>query len=273
MRYPPPLHRLLAVTLLTPLLATVLAGCATSGVNQGDFNLISLSEEWELGRRLEGDLARELTLLRDATVHGYVDRVGQALVRRTTMAELPWTFHVVEDPAINAFNIPGGHVYVNTGLIAAAPDVASFAGVMGHEISHGVARHGTEQLSKAYGFQLLAGLVLGQDPATYEQILAQIVAGGTFASFSRDAEREADQLGVRTLYEAGYDPSGMARMFEVLLAQRQRQPGSVQQFFSSHPLTETRIRDVRDQAAGLPPKQGLIRTDAGFQQIQRRVGG
>jgi len=263
---------LLPALLVAPLLSLGLPGCATTGVNQGDFNLISLDEEWELGRRLEADLAKQLTLVRDAGVHGTVDRVGQALVRRTTMADRPWKFHVVRDPAINAFNIPGGHVYVNTGLIAAAPDVAAFAGVMAHEISHGVARHGTEQLSKAYGLQILAGLVLGQDPATYERILAQIVAGGTFASFSRDAEREADRLGVRTMYDAGYDPLGMARMFEVLLAQRQRQPGSVQQFFSSHPLTETRIRDVRDQAAGLPPKQGLIRTDAGFQQIQRRVG-
>lgn len=264
---------LLSAGALAALLAATLPGCATTGVNQGDFNLISLEEEWELGRKLEADLAKQVTLLRDARVHGYVDRLGQALVRHTSMAGRPWKFHVVRDPELNAFNIPGGHVYVNTGLIAAAPDVAALAGVMAHEISHGVARHGTEQLSKAYGFQIVAGLVLGQDPATYERILAQIVAGGTFASFSRDAEREADRLGLRTAYAANYDPLGMARMFEVLLSERRRRPSSVERFFASHPLTETRIRDVREAAAALPPKQGLVRTDPGFQTIQGRVGG
>ncbi|MEZ5330617.1 MAG: M48 family metallopeptidase [Thermoanaerobaculia bacterium] len=258
---------------ITLLLTTLCVGCATTGVNRGDFNLVSIEEEWQLGEKLESDLAKELTLVHDARVQGTVDEIGRRIVARTAMANLPWTFHVVRDDAINAFNTPGGHVYVNTGLIAAAPDVASFAGVMAHEISHGVARHGTEQLSKAYGFQIVAGLVLGENPATYEQILAQVVAGGTFARFSRDAEREADELGVRTMYEAGYDPGGMARMFEVLLEQRQRRPSSVEQFFSSHPLTEERIRDVRAEAEGLPARQGLVRTDAGFRAIQARVGG
>lgn len=252
------------------LIALTSFACATTGVNQGDFNIISIEQEWELGAKLEKDLAERLTLVDDAATLGYVDRLGQAIVDQTEMADLPWEFHIVADSQINAFNIPGGHVYVNTGLIAAAPDVAAFAGVMAHEISHGVARHGTEQLSKTYGFSILAGIVLGENPAAYEQILAQILAGGALAKFSREAEREADRLGVHSMYEAGYDPLGMARMFELLLERRESQPNAVERFFSSHPLTKERIEAVRAAANQLPPKS-LIDSDSGFRSVQQRV--
>ncbi len=116
----------------------------------------------------------------------------------------------MDDPAVNAFNIPGGHVYVNTGLVEAAPDAAAFAGVLAHEIGHGVARHGTEQLTKVYGINILGGVLLGQNPKAYEQILAQILAGGAVARFSRADESEADELGVRYSYEAGLRPDGPA---------------------------------------------------------------
>lgn len=247
--------------------------CASSGVNKGDFNLVSYQEEWALGAQLEGDIARQLPLVNDGAALAYVNRVGQRLVNQTELAQAPWEFHIVADPQINAFNIPGGHVYVNTGLIGAADNVAELAGVLAHEISHGVSRHGTEQLSKAYGFNIIAGLALGANPPVYQQILAQIVGAGTFARFGRDAEREADQLGLITMYNAGYDPHGMVTMFQELLSRRQRTPGSVEEFFSSHPITEERIETVQAQIAQLPPRPNQILRDAEFQQIQQRVAG
>lgn len=257
---------------LSGLLLTALSfyACATTGVNQGDFNLLSIEEEWQLGAKLEKDLAQKLTLVDDQQALAYVDRLGQRIVDQTEMADLPWKFHIVADPQINAFNIPGGQVYVNTGLLEAAPDVAALAGVMAHEISHGVARHGTEQLTRSYGLSIVAGLVLGENPATYQEILAQVLAGGALARFSREAEREADILGVKSMYAAGYDPRGMARMFEVLLEQRQSQPNAVERFFSSHPLTEDRIQTVRAEAAKLPPKQ-LINSDPAFRSVQQQI--
>src|SRR5690606_1570900 len=117
--------------------------------------------------------------------------------------QLPWRFHVVQDDAINAFNIPGGVVYVNTGLIARAGSASELAVVLAHEISHGIARHGTERLTTQYGISIVAGLVLGQDPGLVEQIAAQIVATGAIARYSRGAEREADDLGVRYMAGAG----------------------------------------------------------------------
>ncbi len=270
-RIPPrPAPALLHVLALA-LVGLLTASCASSGINQGDVNLISLEEEWELGRKLEADLAQQLDLSRDSVVNGYVQRLGQRIVGQTEMARLPWKFHVVNDPQVNAFNIPGGHVYVNTGLIAAADSVAELAGVMSHEIAHGVARHGTEQLTRVYGLNILAGVLLGNDPATYQRILAQVAGGGAVAHYARGAEREADQLGVRYMYDARYHPDGMVEMFQELLRRRQRQPSSVERFFSTHPLTEDRIRDVQAAIAELPSTSGLTRTDREYQGVRSRV--
>lgn len=258
-----------ALVLIVP---TTLA-CASSGVNRGDFNLISYQEEWALGQQLERDIARELPLVNDRTSVAYINRIGQRLVAQTELADAPWEFHIVAGPEINAFNIPGGHVYVYTGLIQAADNVSELTGVMSHELAHGVARHGTEQLSKAYGFSVLAGLALGANPPIYQQLLAQIVGAGTFAAFGRDAEREADMLGVTYMYNAGYDPHGMVTMFQELLSRRQSQPGAVSRFFSSHPLTEERIEDVRAEIRSLPARQDLIARDAEFQRLQQRLVG
>lgn len=258
---------------LGAVLAVILlaAGCASSGISSGDFNLISIEEEWQLGQQLERDLARQLSIDNDSVINGYVDRLGRRLVAQTPMANLPWEFHVVDSDEINAFNIPGGHVYVNTGLIARTESVAELAGVLAHEISHGVERHGTEQLTRVYGLNLLAGVLLGNDPATYERILAQIIGTGTVARFSRGAEREADALGVRFMYDAGYDPRGMVSMFETLLAERRRSPNAVDQFFASHPLTEDRIEDTQARIAELPAKSGLVTRDPAFQNVRQRA--
>lgn len=243
------------------------AGCA--GI-LGGFNLISIEEEWELGAQLERDIAQELPIVNDAQLNQYITQMGQRIVAETEMAHLPWNFHVVADANINAFNIPGGHVYVYTGLITAANNAAELAGVVAHEIAHGVARHGTQRLSQAYGMNVLAAVILGQDPALYQQILAQVLAGGAFAQFSQRDEREADRLGVRFMYEAGYDPEGMARMFEQLVEERERRPGALEQFFSTHPLTENRIRDVRIQADRLP-ERNLRMNERGFEAAQQRA--
>ena len=241
--------------------------CATSGVNQGDFNLISLDEEWQLGKQLENDVAKELRLIKSGKAASYLNKVGNAIVDQTEMRDLPWTFHLVDDPAINAFNIPGGHVYVNTGLVEAAPDAAAFAGVLAHEIGHGVARHGTEQLSKLYGINVLGGVLLGQNPKVYEQILAQILAGGAVARFSRSAEREADDLGVHYSFDTGYDPMGLPRMLQVLAKEAQRNPGRIERFFATHPMTQDRIEATTQVAESVGG--GGRRNEPAFDDFQR----
>ena len=135
-------------TLAVLLLALMAAGCGSGG--GGDFNLISIEEEWQLGAQLSQDVARQVRLSNDPAVNAYVQQMGQRIVAQTPepFNRLPWQFHVVQDPAINAFAIPGGHIYIHTGLIANADNASELAGVMAHEISHVVARHSTEQISR-----------------------------------------------------------------------------------------------------------------------------
>jgi beta-barrel assembly-enhancing protease len=253
-------------TMITAITAASIA-CGTGG----GFQLVSLEEEWQLGQQLSVDIARQMPIVNDAQANRIVTDIGRRIVQTTAMRELPWGFHIIADPAINAFNIPGGHVYVTTGLIQAADDVSKFAGVMAHEIAHGVHRHGTQQLSRVHGMNILAGLVLGQNPATYQAILAQILGQGTIARFSRAAEVEADRSGVEFMHAAGYDPRGMPAMFQILLSQAQRQPGTVEKFFATHPLTQDRITDTNAQIQRMNLRPNLIRDDPAYQSLRSAI--
>ncbi len=264
------LRLLLATLALTIIPSLLTGGCATSGVNSGDLNIVSLDEEWQLGRQLSADIAQQMTLVNDPQALAYLDKMGRAIVAQTEMRNLPWEFHIVKDPAINAFNIPGGHVYVNTGLVASASNSAELAGVLAHEITHGVSRHATERISKQYGLSMGAGVLLGQNPAVYEQLLTSIIGGGAMAKFSRDDEREADRLGIRYMNAAGYDPAAMATMFEKLQAEGQRRPSGLEQFFSTHPLTQERINDARAYARKVSSR-GVRLNDAGYAGFRQRL--
>ncbi len=253
------------------MLALLIGGCASGG---GGFNLMSVEEEWKLGQQLEADIARQMPVVKDSAANAYINKLGQQLVAASgaELAQLPWTFHVVDSAEVNAFNIPGGHVYVTTGLIGAADNAAELAGVMGHEIAHGMERHATENMTKAYGLNIVAALLLGQNPAAYQQILAQIVGGGAMARFGREAERESDILGTRYMVRAGYNPEGMVTMFEELLRRQERQPGTVEKFFSTHPLTQDRIAAVKSEIAKLGNTANLRTNTQEYQTFRSRYG-
>ena len=225
--------------------AIMAAGCAALGLE--DVNIISIEEEWEMGRQLEEELARELEVSQDAAL----TRMGERIVVQTPMAGRDWRFYVVEDQTVNAFNVPGGLIYVYTGLIDMAADENELAAVVAHEIGHGVARHGTQRLTRQYGLAVLAGVVLGEEPGVLQQIVAEVVAAGAIARFSRAQEYEADELGVRYMATAGYDPRGMIAFFERLLELQRREPGTVEQFFATHPATADRIQRVEAEIEGL----------------------
>ncbi|MEA2491533.1 MAG: hypothetical protein QOH21_3325 [Acidobacteriota bacterium] len=256
-------------TSIALVLVTLLAMNCGSGGAGGDFNLVSIEDEWKLGQQVSQEVASQVQLNNDPDVNAYVRQMGQKIVSTTAMANLPFQFHVVNSPEINAFAIPGGHVYVNTGLIAAAGNASELAGVLAHEINHVVARHSTEQISRQYGLSILAGLVLGQNPSQVADIAAQIIAGGAVARFSREAEREADELGIKSMTAAGYDPHGMPSMFQKLLEQQRTSPGRVEQFFATHPAIEERIRDAQKRADQLG-SSGIV-DEPQFQTIKRRV--
>ena len=262
--------RLAALALLAALL-TPGCTCASDSVNRGDLNLVSLDDEWALGRDLAAEVDAQVRPVPDPVVQDYLDRVGAMLVAETELADRAWTFTVVADPAVNAFALPGGHVYVNAGLVAAAEDPSELASVVGHEVAHGVARHSTERLVKAQGVSWVASLVLGDDPGVIRQVVAGLVGRGALARFSRTDEAEADRLGLRYLAAAGYDPDGQAEMFQTLVDLRARRPALFERWFQSHPLGEDRIEAAESAARRLPsppPRPGEAQA---FRDVQRRV--
>lgn len=240
----------------------LLAGCATLG----GAIYASEDEEWQLGRELEADLAQRLDIVRDATLQNYVNGMGQRMIRQTTMADRPWRFYVVSDPTINAFNVPGGLVYIHTGLLAQSGSAAEFAGALAHEIAHGVARHGMRRYSQAQEANILASILLGRNPGAIAQIGAQVAAAGAFASFSRADEREADEMAVQLMAATGYDPEGLARLLERLMAEG----GGGGGFFATHPNPAERVQNVRS-AAPRYSGPGLRMDESGFSAVRSRA--
>ena len=253
------------------ILFALATGCASTGVSEGGgLNLVSLEEEWRMRDDLHAQVQQEMRLVNDRNALNYVNTVGRRIAAQTPLGNRRWDFYIVQDDRINAFNLPGGLVYVNSGLIEEADSLDQLAGVLAHEISHGAARHGTQLMTRAYGYNALAGILLGRDPGQAEQIVAQLVGSGVLANYGRSAENEADRLGVQYVSQAGYDPRGMLTFFRKLLDERQRRPSQVEQFFASHPLTEQRIANVEAAIASQPRRASLTRDTRGYQSFRSR---
>ncbi len=239
----------LAAGLMVALLA--LWGCSTNpATGRPQLALISEQQEVQIGRDYDQEIQRLLGVYPDPKLQEYVSRIGQKLAAGSERPDLAWTFRVVDDPVVNAFALPGGHVYVTRGLMTHLTSEAQLAAVLGHEIGHVTARHAVTQLSKARiaRIGLIAGSILS--PA-----LAGFAARGLdvlFLKYSRDDERQADDLGLRYMYAEGYDPREMPRVFEVLRQVSQMQGGQrIPDWQSTHPSEEERIRTTGREVARL----------------------
>lgn len=247
--------------------ALVLTGCAA--VSQ--VNLVSTPQEVEMGAQFAAEVEREMAMLDDAVVEAYIDSLGQVLAGHSDRNDIEYHFRVVDTDEVNAFALPGGFLYVNRGLIEASENESELSGVIAHEVGHVVGRHGAKMLTRQYGIAILAQIALGEDPGMVSQLVAQIAATGAMMKYSRDAEREADRFGVDEMYRAGIDPVGIETFFGKLKAMHEREPSSIENFFSTHPPTEERIRNTRDYIASLPPKAGQTGDSERFHRIQDRV--
>jgi beta-barrel assembly-enhancing protease len=242
-------------------------------INKRSINFVSLDKEIALGRELARQVEQESRLVSDPVINDYVNRVGQNLVRNSD-AKLPFTIKVIDSDEINAFALPGGFFYVNTGLILAADDEAELAGVMAHEIAHVAARHGTEQASKGQLWQYASiPLIFVTGGIGYGiQQAATVLVPLSFLKFSRAMEEEADYLGVQYLYKTGYDPNAMVRFFEKLQAKEKAKPGSMGRLFSTHPATGNRIRIVEETITTvLPPAVQYVESTSDFNTVKSRL--
>jgi len=245
-----------------------------SSVGHG-LNFYSLEHEIQLGKQLSAEVERQAKFINDPVVIEYVNRVGQNLVRNSD-AQVPFTIKVIDSDVVNAFALPGGFFYVNSGLILHADEESELAGVMAHEIAHVCARHGTKQATKGEIAQLamipamifipytLAGYAIYQG--------MQFAIPMAFLQFTRTDEAEADYLGLQYMYKAGYDPNAFVAFFEKVASDEKKQPGTIPKIFSTHPPTPERIKaSQKEIATVLPQRAEYIVTTSEFDVVKHRL--
>jgi beta-barrel assembly-enhancing protease len=238
----------------------------------GKVNFYSLEKEIAIGKQLAQQVERQSKIINDPVVSEYVNRIGQNLVRNSD-AKVPFTIKVIEDPAVNAFALPGGFFFVDSGLILRADTEAELAGVMAHEIAHVAARHGTRQATRGEIAQLATiPLIFMGGAAAYGIYEASgLLVPMTFLHFQRGFEADADYLGVQYMYKAGYDPTAFVDFFEKIQTDEKRKPGSVSKLFSTHPMTDDRIGKSQKQIADLKAKPEYVVTTSEFNDVKARL--
>jgi len=236
---------------------------------------ISTQQEQELGAQYSSEINRQLPIVNDATVSRAINVLGNEIARHGQRG-ISYRFFVVNSNQVNAFAVPGGYVYVNRGLIERTTDYTELAGVLAHEIGHVEERHGVEQMERMQRANLglnVAYVLLGRSPGGVESAAINLGGSAVFARYSRDAENEADDVAVPLLLGSGIHPRGLVTMFQKLIAEQNRNPGAVSQWFSTHPTTQERIQAVQADISRLSSSRlrNLRTTSSSYNSLKSRL--
>ena len=239
------------------------------------FSIISEEKEVAIGKQYAAEIDRTAKLVTDPVVTEYINRVAQNVARNSDL-QLPLTVKVIDDPAINAFALPGGFLYVNSGLVLAADEEDQIAGVMAHEIAHVAARHWASQMTKQtiLSFAMLPLMLTPMSYPVYMGLSAGMDYGVpmAFLKFSRADEAEADYLGIQYMYKAGYDPNSYVAFFGKVIQEERRQPGSVPNIFMDHPPTPDRVvKAVEEIKEIIPKRDEYLVTTSEFNDVKARL--
>ncbi len=243
-----------------------------TGKSLGDW--YSIDTDIKMGKQYAMMVESSARMIQDPVIVEYVNRIGQNLVRNSD-AKVPFTIKVIDSDDINAFALPGGFFYVNSGLILAADNEAELAGVMGHEISHVILRHATREMTRANYVSLASiPLIFVNSWGIYEAANAamSLAMPLAFMKFSRGFEAQADYLGLQYMYKAGYDPQAFVSFFEKIEAQEKNKPGTISKAFASHPPTPDRILKAQEEIRDvLPPRPEYILNTSEFNDVKARL--
>lgn len=236
-------------------------------------NFYSLEKEIGLGKQLAQEVERSAKIIDDPVIAEYVNRVGQNLVRNSD-AKVPFTIKVIDTEDVNAFALPGGFFFVNSGLILKADTEAELAGVMAHEIAHVAARHGTRQATRGQIAQLstIPLIFLGGWTGYGIRQAASILIPVGYLQFSREFESEADMLGLQYMYKTGYDPGAFVDFFEKIESLEKKKPGTISKVFSTHPPTDARIVKAQQNIQTmLKERPEYVVTTSEFNDVKARL--
>jgi predicted Zn-dependent protease len=236
-------------------------------------NFYSLEKEIQIGKQLAAEVEKQARIVDDSVISEYVNRIGQNLVRNSD-AKVPFTIKVIDSEEVNAFALPGGYLFVNTGLILKASNESELAGVLAHEIAHVAARHGTRQATRGQIVNIasIPLIFMGGWPGYAVQQASSLAIPLGFLKFSRNMEEEADMLGIQYLYKAGYDPLSFVNFFEKLQAEEKKKPGTIAKVFSSHPPTNSRIKKSQKHIQELlEPQPEYAVTTSEFDEVRSRL--
>jgi predicted Zn-dependent protease len=236
-------------------------------------NFYSLEKEIGLGKQLAQEVERQAKIIDDPVIAEYVNRVGQNLVRNSD-AKVPFTIKVLDSEEVNAFALPGGFFFVNSGLILKAETESELAGVMAHEIAHVAARHGTKQATRGelVNIASIPLIFMGGWAGYAIRQGAGLAIPLGFLTFSRSFEREADYFGLQYMYKSGYDPTSFVDFFEKIQSLEKRKPGSISKVFSTHPMTDDRIKAAQNQIQkDLAPKPEYVVNTSEFNDVKGRL--
>ncbi len=233
----------------------------------------SLDREVALGHQLSVEVEQQARLVTDPVITEYINRIGQNLVRNSD-ARVPFIIKVLDNDEVNAFALPGGFFYVDSGLILAADNEAELAGVMAHEIAHVAARHATKNMTRAQIWNMASvPLIFIGGPVAYaiSEVAGLAIPLG-FLKFSRDAEREADLLGLEYDYATGYDPQAFVEFFEKLNVEGKKKQSFVAKAFATHPMNADRIKAAQDEIRMyLPDREEYVVNTSEFDEIKERL--
>ena len=248
-------------------------GVRDVGGGRGLGNWYSLETEIRMGREYAQMIDSAVKLVKDPVVTEYVNRIGQNIVRNSD-ARLPFTIKVIDSDEVNAFALPGGFFYVNTGLLLVADEEAELAGVMAHEVAHVAARHAMRQMTRANlaNIASIPLIFVGGGIGYAARSAAGIGVPMSFMKFSRGFEEDADFLGLQYMYKAGYDPQSFLTFFEKIQAREKKKPGTLSKVFASHPPLESRVSKIQKQTdTKLPPRIHYVITTSEFDDVRTRL--
>lgn len=257
---------------LTVLLfsSLMLLSCAGSG-QRGKLSFVSIDEEIALGKSLASQASNQLKLIRNQAVTQFFNQIAAEIGAQSDWSGLTYSVNIVNEPDLNHFSLPGGHIYIFRGLIDSAATASEIATLIAHEIAHIATRDGVQRLGAKYAYAFAAQSVVGDNPEIAVQIVSQLYSDGTILDYPKEREFNADKIAIKYAWKANYDPDGLLEILEKIRMAQMYTPEKVSLLLLTHPSTTLRYKRARMEIADIPRKSSLQKDLPDFQTIKQTL--